>query len=385
MAVAGLPEVIGRYRVLELLGQGGMGRVLLARDDAAERDVALKLYEGGDEESRYMFVRAAKALASLSHPNILAVYQYLEEPLFIACEVIDGPTLRTMLDERGVPFSAVDAANIAYALAQALEHAHAEGLVHRDVKPENVFCARGGRVVLADFGLAKPMGKHATLATSLYGSPAYMAPEQFAGKAADARSDLHALGATLFEMLAGAPPYDGASVAEIEANIAQGKRRALPRGVAPEALVRLVDQLLSTDPSERPAHARAVAERLQHVIDAFPPDVVTRTSYARVAASGWGSFRGLWPLALIAVGVAGLVFWFQRPRVSTSTVPVVLYFEGTAELSIDGTAMGTAREPYRVELAPGKHRVEARVYDSGRTVAREIVIVPGGEAQIRLE
>jgi hypothetical protein len=83
--------------------------------------------------------------------------------------------------------------------------------------------------------------------------------------------------------------------------------------------------------------------------------------------------------------VAALVFWFQRPDVSSSVVPVVLYFEGTAELSIDGTAIGTAREPYRVELLPGKHRVEARVYDSGRTVRREIVIVPGGEAQIRLE
>ncbi len=385
MPVAGLPEVIGRYRVLDLLGQGGMGRVLLARDDAAERDVALKLYEGDDAESRYMFARAAKALASLSHPNILAVYQFIEEPLFIACEVIDGPTLRTMLDERGVPLAAVEAANIAYALAQALEHAHTWGIVHRDVKPENVFCARSGRVVLADFGLAKPAGKHATLATSLYGSPAYMAPEQYMGSPADARSDLHALGVTLFEMLAGAPPYDGATVLEIEANVTQGRRRALPSGIAPEPLVRLVEQLLATDPSQRPVHARAVAERLQHVIDAFPPEVVTRTSYARVATSGIGNVRRLWPLALIAAAVAGLVFWFQRPVASAGGVPVVLYFEGTAELSVDGVGIGTAQEPYRIELTPGKHRVEARVYDSGRTLAKNVVIVAGGEAQIRLE
>ena len=385
MPVAGLPEVIGRYRVLELLGQGGMGRVVLARDDAAERDVALKLYEGNDEESRYMFARAAKVLASLSHPNILAVHQYIEEPLFIACEVIDGPTLRTMLDERGTPLSAVEAANIAYALAQALEHAHAESIVHRDVKPENVFCARVGRVVLADFGLAKPLGRHATLATSLYGSPAYMAPEQYAGKPADARSDLHALGVTLFEMLAGTPPYAGASVVELEANITEGRRRALPRGIAPEPLVRLVDQLLASEPNSRPAHARAVAERLQHVIDGFPPEAVTRTTYARAVTSGTGNLRRLWPLAPIAAAVAGLVFWFQRPVASAALVPVVLYFEGTAELSVDGTPIGTAKEPYRIELVPGKHHVEARVYDSGRALTKDVVIVAGDEAQIRLE
>jgi serine/threonine-protein kinase len=214
-----------------------------------------------------------------------------------------------------------------------------------------------------------------------------MAPEQFAGQPADARSDLHALGVTLFEMLAGAPPYDGESVAEIEASIAQGKRRALPRGVAPEALVRLVDQLLATEPRDRPAHARAVAERLRHVIDAFPPEVVTRTSYARTATPERGSVLRLWPLGVIAVAVAGLVYWFQRPVVSASAapVPVVLYFEGNAELSIDGVAVGTAREPFRTELVPGRHRLEARVYDSGRTLARDVVIVPGGEAQIRLE
>ncbi len=362
-----------------------MGRVVRARDDAAGRDVALKLYEGTDEESRYMFVRAAKALASLSHPNILEVFQYLDEPPFIACELIDGPTLRTMLDERGVPLSALEAANIAYALAQALEHAHACGVVHRDVKPENVFCARSGRVVLADFGLAKAMGRAATLATSLYGSPAYMAPEQFAGKSADARSDLHALGVTLFEMLAGAPPYDGASVAELETNILQGKRRALPNGVAPEALARLVDQLLATDPRARPAHARAVAQRLQHVLDAFPPELVTRTSYAPVAAVHRGRLARLWPLGLIATAVAGLVFWVQRPVASSQPVPVVLYFDGAAELSIDGVAVGMAREPHRTELLPGRHRLEARVYDSGQVLSREVVIVPGGEAQIRLQ
>lgn len=382
----GLPETIGRYRVLSPLGQGGMGRVVLARDEENGRQVALKLFEGGDDESRYMFERAAKAHATLADQHIVKVYDHGggEQP-YLACELVEGPTLRTLLDQRGTALSALEAANIGFALAQALEHAHSKGVVHRDLKPENVFCATNGRVLLSDFGLAKVMGQHATLATNLYGSPAYMAPEQFAGKPADARSDLHALGATLFEMLTGSPPYDGASLVEIEANILAGKRRALPDGIAPEPFVRLVDQLLLTDPKERPAHARAVAERLRHILDGFQPEAVTRLTHEfaekkAVPANYWR----LWPVALIAMAVGGLVFYFQRPSAIADRKPVsvVVYFDGTAELSIDGESVGTQREPFRTELRPGRHVIEARVYDGPR-LRKEVMLV-GDEAQIDL-
>ncbi len=384
--VEGLPEVIGRYRVLSLLGQGGMGRVVLARDDEGGHEVALKLLESSDEESRYMFERAAKAHARLAHQHIIKVDDHGGGELpYLACELVDGPTLRTMLDERGTPFAAAEAANIGYALAQALEHAHSQGVVHRDLKPENVFCALGGRVLLSDFGLAKLMGKHATLATSLYGSPAYMAPEQFAGKPADARSDLHALGVTLFEMLTGSPPYDGASIAEIEANIMSGKRRALPDDIAPEPFIRLVDQLLLTDPKGRPAHARAVAERLRHILDGFQPEAVTRLTYERAeAVAAKGSYWRLWPIAFIALGVGGLAYYLQRPSALAERRPVavVMYFDGTAELSIDGESVGTSREPFRTELPPGRHVIEARIYN-GPVLRKEVMLV-GDEAQIDL-
>lgn len=362
-----------------------MGRVLKVRDDDAQRDLALKLLESEDTESRYLFERAAKAHAKLTHPNILAVYDHAVDTAqpFLVCELIEGPTLRAMLDARGVALPAVETATIGYALAQALEHAHAHGIVHRDVKPENVFCATSGRVVLADFGLAKSMLKQATVATNVYGSPAYMAPEQWRGEPATARSDLHALGVTLFEMLTGTPPYDGESVAALEQNITQGKRRALPRDVAPEPFIRLVDQLLATDPRARPAHARAVAERLRHVIDAFPPEEVTRTTYR--TAPPRPKLARLWPLVLIAVPVAALVYYFQVPGAETATpTPLVLYFEGTAELFVDGMPVGTGRDLFRTQVLPGQHRIEAHVYDNGRTLTRDIVIVPGVEAQLQL-
>ncbi|MBI3179607.1 MAG: protein kinase, partial [Deltaproteobacteria bacterium] len=163
--LVGLPERIGRYEVLGLLGRGGMGRVVRGHDPTLHRDVALKLVEPSAvppdalAEMRFLFHREARATAQLRHPGIIEIYDYSgpdADLMFIACELVEGPTLRDVLEQRGALAPALAAA-VAFELAQALAHAHAHGIVHRDVKPENVFWLPSGRIVLSDFGIAKSL------------------------------------------------------------------------------------------------------------------------------------------------------------------------------------------------------------------------------------
>jgi serine/threonine-protein kinase len=271
-----------------------------------------------DAENRYRFFRAARILSRLDHPNVLAVYDHSDDNApapFIASELIVAPTLRTLLDRRGTAFDPAMAVSIARDLALALEHAHSRDVVHRDVKPENIFYTTAGRVVLADFGLAKSLSKSGSFQTTLHGSIAYMAPEQFRGVAADARTDIHALGVVLFEMLAGSPPYDAKNIGALITAIETGARRALPAGVGPEALVRLVDQMLAVKPEDRPAHARAVAERLGNLnapeanvdsedkTDLVPRDLLKRLNRGKLGP------RTLALGALVLVATAAITYF----------------------------------------------------------------------------
>ena len=281
--LSGLPPRLGRYELVRVLGRGGMGRVVLGRDPVLHREVALKLVEpsaveeGDLAELRFMFHREARATAALHHPNIVEVFDYSgpdADVLFLACELIAGSTLRDVLDERDRLGASLVAA-CGYELAQALAHAHANGIVHRDIKPENVFWTEAGRIVMSDFGIAKAFASPARLggtvqfgATNLYGSPAYMAPEQLAGGAVGPHTDLFALGALLFEALAGHAAFGGSDVQAILEAVQAGHRASLPPNVvAPAALLALIDQLLALEPGRRPASAAAVASALRAVLD----------------------------------------------------------------------------------------------------------------------
>jgi serine/threonine protein kinase len=262
----------GRYQLRELLGEGARKRVHLAWDTRLEREVALSLIktEGLDEAGRLRARREAQAMARLGdHPNIGTVHDIGEEDgqLYIVSEYMPRGDLEQMLQEAGEErrLAFDEAVRIASQLCRALEHAHGRGVIHRDVKPGNVWLGRDGSVKLGDFGLAVATDRsRITHEGMMVGTAAYMAPEQALGRTPDARSDLYALGATLYEMLTGRPPFLGDdAVAIISQHLhTPPVAPSWHNREIPQRLEKLVLELLEKDPERRPANAAAVGERL---------------------------------------------------------------------------------------------------------------------------
>jgi tetratricopeptide (TPR) repeat protein/predicted Ser/Thr protein kinase len=201
--VAGLPD---RYRIVETLGEGGMGRVYRAHDTVLGRDVAIKVIEraqaGPDQTlQRERFVREAQAAARLAHPNIVTVHDVDPEAGWLVMELIEGVSLRDLAEQGRVPPATLR--SIADQILAALDAAHAAGIIHRDVKPSNIIVGSAGKVTLVDFGVARLVYADLTRTGENVGTPAYMAPEQVRGRAVDARTDLYGLGATLYEQVMG--------------------------------------------------------------------------------------------------------------------------------------------------------------------------------------
>ena len=257
----------GPYRVLGKLGEGGMGEVYRAHDSRLDRDVAIKVLPhsfADDQERRARFEREAKAIAALSHPNILAIHDIGEvqtpegvsrpghSMLYVVTELLEGETLRDHVNRGALPVrKAIDAA---MQIARGLTAAHDRGIVHRDLKPENVFLLADGRVKILDFGLAKGVAKDpaaadetATAAAmtdpgTIMGTVGYMAPEQIRGHAVDARTDLFALGALLYEMLSGQRAFRRETAAETMTAILREDppELSVSRAELPPALERIV-------------------------------------------------------------------------------------------------------------------------------------------------
>jgi eukaryotic-like serine/threonine-protein kinase len=260
----------GRYHVEARVARGGMATVYRALDTRLDRVVALKvMHQLFAENDQFVsrFIREAKSAARLSHPNVVAVYDQGEDAgyVFLVMEYVPGRTLRDLLRER-TRLAPADALSILEPVLAALSAAHAAGLVHRDVKPENVLLADDGRVKVADFGLARAAANlEATSQTSLIGTVAYLAPEQVIRGIADPRSDVYAAGIMLFEMITGRQPYDG------ETAISVALRHAHEDVPAPSSLVSGVPE--SVDLLVARATARD-ADRRPHDAGAFLAEVV---------------------------------------------------------------------------------------------------------------
>jgi eukaryotic-like serine/threonine-protein kinase len=297
--VAVLQVVDTRYRAIELLGSGGMAEVYLAHDAVLDRDVALKVLSrryADDDEVIERFRSEARSAAALSHPNIVSIYDRGETEdgtYYIVMEYVAGGILSERILRVG-PFPTHTAAAVAIQVAEALKEAHRRGIVHRDVKPQNILVTESGDVKVADFGIARAASSATLTRTGIVlGSVHYMSPEQALGLPVDPRSDLYSLGAVLYEMLTGEPPYDAENPISIAMKHVDGYLRP-PQEVNPsisEGMNAITVRLLAKDPEERYPDAASLVKDLDRVRQGLRPAVPTMRLMAETVAQTAGKGR----------------------------------------------------------------------------------------------
>jgi serine/threonine protein kinase len=280
--MAGL-EVLGRYQVEDVLGGGGMALVYRARDEELDRPVAIKLLAdnlAADEAFRKRFLREARLAAQLAHPNVVQVYDSGEADgrPYIVMEYVEGETLADLLSRRG-RLPPAEAVELALQVCSGLEHAHRAGLVHRDIKPQNLLIRGDGTVKIVDFGIARSArGTRLTETGSVLGTAAYLAPEQAAGEEVTPAADVYALGVVLYELLAGRTPHTAESLTQF---LVSGHEQSIPelRQLAPEvpaALEDVVMRCLARMPEYRPPSAGALAASLSATSGELPTATLSR-------------------------------------------------------------------------------------------------------------
>jgi serine/threonine protein kinase/tetratricopeptide (TPR) repeat protein len=397
-------ETVSHYRVVERLGEGGMGSVYLAEDLRLQRRVALKMMRSdpaADVDAGARLLREARAASALSHPSIAVVYEVAEadaEVPFIAMEYVPGETLSRAASCDGVTLDQV--LDWLTQVADALAEAHAGGIVHRDLKPSNVMVTGGGRVKVLDFGLAKrqPLPGNAESTWSrdriapgdagLVGTLAYMAPEQALGEAVDGRADVFSLGAVFYELLAGAQAFPGRSAARVLAAVLREEpapfesRFRDPRVPRIEALAR---RMLSKDPAGRPARMEDVSRELRTIregapvstlgAEPAPPRSVAVLSFTNITHNGEDDWLGTGIAETVTADLRaspGLTV-IARERVHES-----LRRLGSADSGDEGLAVRVGRElGARWVLAGGLQRAGGTIRLTARLVEISSATVVG--------
>jgi predicted Ser/Thr protein kinase/TolB-like protein len=313
---------LSHYRVLELLGRGGMGEVYAAEDLKLRRRVALKVLPpemAADPERRHRFEREARAIASLNHPGIVTIYSVEHEQgiSFLTMELVEGRTLDQCMPKEGMPVA--DFLKIAIPLAEAINAAHERGILHRDLKPSNVMLTKDGRIKVLDFGLAKLTEPSTEIAQTMLRSPvttsvgqimgtvSYMAPEQAEGKDVDQRADIFGVGVLLYELASGVRPFVG----DTNVTILIGLLRDTPRPVTElradfsADVASIIQRCLEKDPAQRYQSASDLRVDLE---------AIRGTARRRLKVPRWAYAAGL-----AAAILAGLAVW--RPTMPASTAP----------------------------------------------------------------
>ena len=359
----GAGDAVGPYRIVGPLGGGGMGMVYRAVHVLLGRPAAIKILRpelGGSAIAGDRFLTEARATTAIRHPGIVEVFDYGHTGAghaFIAMELLEGVSLAVRLAERG-PLPIHEAMMLARRIAAPLAAAHERGVVHRDLKPDNVFLVRdheGGaldQVKLLDFGIAKlesTTTAHRTTIGLILGTPAYMAPEQCLGSSdCDHRADLYALGCILFEMLSGQPPYSAVPTSDLLAAHIRQPVPDLGRLVTvPSQVLRLVTSLLAKSPDDRPRSALEVVAEIDRWLASRghgPPPRKRSLALGFIAASG------------IAISLTVLGVWYRWWRAVPAPVLVpprnVPFAEGTKPPVVDTTAPTIPMDPPVVEPTP---------------------------------
>ncbi len=350
---------LGHYRIVEKIGAGGMGEVFRATDTQLERDVALKVLPAGmlaDEGARKRFRKEALLLAKLNHPHIATVFEFGAQDGvdFLVMELVEGVTLGEKLAEG--PLGEKEISRLGAQMGEALEEAHERGIVHRDLKPANIKVTPKGQVKILDFGIAKLLSPFSASETTqnltetqgISGTVPYMAPEVLRGKAADARSDLWALGVVLYEMAARARPFEGQTDFELSSAILNQRPPPLPASV-PRMLQAVIERCLEKEPERRYQRAGEVRAALDTVqsgpvspLPAWPYRPAWRRRWLAVAAG----------VVVVGALAAAYVFLragiFQAPSPNWTLKPLTGFvgLEWGATLSPDASFVAYAHNKY---------------------------------------
>jgi TolB-like protein/Tfp pilus assembly protein PilF len=373
---------LGHYRILSLLGAGGMGEVYRAHDDQLERVVAIKLLPTSsiqDPAARARLLREARAAAALNHPSICTIHEVGEADgqVYIAMEMVEGRPLSELAIGRGLPVEEV--LRCGRQIAEALAHAHARQIVHRDLKSANVVVASDGLIKVLDFGLAKKLSgaeltdasthahAHAghTAAGTLVGTLAYMAPEQLRGEAADARSDLWALGVVLYELATGMRPFRGQSGFEVSANILNQPPSPLPAAV-PMALRGVIDRCLDKQPARRYQSASEVRAALEAI------EIGTDVPWTAVRDR---LLRRPWLAAAVAVAIlVAVAVGLGRERIRARLFGQAVRVESVAVLPLENLSGDSTQDYFADGMTEVLSTDLARLGGLKRVTARGSVI-----------
>ena len=269
---------LGRYEIIKELGQGAMGTVYLGRDPKINREVAIKTlsYSSVDiedlEEVKERFLQEAEAAGKLSHPNIVTIYDVGEERdiAYMAMELLAGSEL-TAHCRQGNLLPLEKVLQLVSTVAEALHYAHSNGVVHRDIKPDNIILLENGQVKVADFGIARVVSASRTQTGVILGTPSYMSPEQAQGLRVDGRSDQFSLGVVLYELLSGKKPFTGDSIANLMYAIANSSYTPLPKVAAgiPDCCYKIVRKMLNKKPDKRYKSAEEVVKAMRRCLDSL--------------------------------------------------------------------------------------------------------------------
>jgi serine/threonine-protein kinase len=367
--------VAGRYSLERELGRGGMGVVYLAREVRLDRPVAIKLLppsKASDPKLRERFLREARTAAKLSHPNVIPIHAVEEigEFVFFAMAYIEGETLTERVRRRG-PLAPSDASRVLRDVAWALAYAHQQGVIHRDVKPDNILLESTGRVLVADFGIASVVqGAGALAGGEVIGTPEFMSPEQALGEPVDARSDLYSLGIVGYFAFSGTLPFEADRATDVLAK--QVTEPAPPLTAAaplvPRRLAQAIDRCLAKDRDERPDGPAALAEQLSHALEQRRELPVALRAFVKHDARLDGSGVLLYPFAmLIATPLVG--FWTGSVAAGFATlvsgytlVPVAVLLNRARRLLNAGFGHGDIGVAFKAEIDRSR---EERAYGLG--------------------
>ncbi len=350
----------GRYSIDRELGRGGMGVVYLAREVHLDRLVAIKLLPPDKAQLpalRDRFLQEARLAAKLSHPNIIPIHAVDESSGFVyyVMSYVDGETLAQRVRSRG-PLSASDGSRVLREVAWALAHAHRHGVVHRDVKPDNILLESGsGRALVADFGIAAAFGPASE--DGVAGTPEFMSPEQALGGEIDARSDLYGLGATAFYVFSGRLPFEGKTSTEILAK--QVTEPAPPLGSlgisVPRKLAHLVDRCLAKEPDSRPQSADALAEQLGVALEQRRELPAALRAFVKRTGRIEGGGKLIYvvsviPLSLLVAAAVGGVAGFATYVAGMMVGPLLFGIDAARRLGALGFTQADLTPAFKVEL-----------------------------------